>query len=177
MKPLLIRPNFQNIPYELQDINNWILWKSVQRDGKETKIPWSVYDEAAKTNDPKTWGSFESAVMRYEPSTHAGIGFVFSQGCGYAGIDLDSCRNPVTLEMADWAMEWIDKFNSYTEVSPSGTGVKIWVKTNLDLTGINSKIDAPPMPGCKKKPGIEAYTKGRYFAMTGFVVRGFTNYD
>lgn len=176
MKPLLIRPFFANIPQELQDINNWILWKLVVRDGKETKIPWSAYDQPAKTNDPSTWVAFDSAVGFYDPSQHAGIGFVFSQGCGYAGVDLDSCRNPKTLELAEWAMEWINKLDSYTEVSPSGTGVKIWLKTSLDITGINSKIDAKPMPGCTKKPGIEAYTKGRYFAMTGFLVRGF-NYE
>jgi len=170
----IIRPNFANIPQELQDVNNWILWKRIFRDNQEVKLPWSfINDKAASSTDPKTWGCFESAVMRYDPAEHAGIGFVFSEGCGYAGIDLDSCRNPYTLEMADWALDIIKAFDSYTEVSPSATGVKIWIRAGIDITGLNAKIDAPPMKGCKKKPGIEAYTKGRYFAMTGFVVRGF----
>jgi hypothetical protein len=56
-----------------------------------------------------------------------GIGFVFN-GDGIAGVDLDGCRNPETGAIAPWAQRIIDDFASYTEVSPSGTGVKIYFR-------------------------------------------------
>jgi primase-polymerase (primpol)-like protein len=60
-----------------------------------------------------------------------GVGYVFSDGDPYSGVDLDNCRGRETGEIADWAKEIIRGLASYTEVSPSGTGVKIWVKGRL----------------------------------------------
>lgn len=171
----MIRPNFDGVPEELRDVNQWILWKMVSRDGKEVKLPWSVYDKPASSTDPQTWSSFECVVMRYDERRHAGIGFVFAVGDGYAGVDLDACRNPDTGEIASWAQGWIDRSNSYTEISPSGTGVKIWLRSDWNLPkGRNIKIDEQPMVQGGKKPGIEIYTQGRYFAVTGHVLRRFT---
>lgn len=34
--------NFAAIPEELQALDQWVLWKSVVRDGKATKMPLSV---------------------------------------------------------------------------------------------------------------------------------------
>lgn len=172
----MIRPNFATVPQELQDVNQWVLWKLVIRDGKEIKMPWSVYDQPAKSNDASTWSTFECAVMRYDEQKHAGIGFVFAVGDGFAGVDLDSCRDPETGAIAKWAQDHIDEANSYTEISPSGTGVKIWLKSELHLPkGRNIKLDHPPSVRGGKKPGIEIYTQERYFAVTGHVIRGFAS--
>jgi len=43
------------------------------------------------------------------------------------GIDLDKCRNPETGELEPEAQEIVRRMDSYTEVSPSGTGVHIYV--------------------------------------------------
>lgn len=170
----MIRPNFNTIPDELKDVNQWILWKMIQRDGKEVKLPWSVYDKPASSTDPNTWSSFECAVMRYDERQHAGVGFVFAPGDGFAGVDLDACRHPITGVIAQWAQDWIDRSDSYTEVSPSATGVKIWLRSDMSLPkGRNIKIEQPPMLPTGKKPGIEIYTQGRYFAVTGHVIRRF----
>ena len=170
----LIRPRFDTIPECLTKLRQWILWRKIIRDGKEVKLPWSVYDNPASSTDPETWHDFECAVIRYDATRHAGIGFVFADGDGFAGVDLDSCRHPESGEIADWAKRWIDKAGDcYAEVSPSGTGVKIWVRSELKLDkGRNWKINEQPMiPG--KKPGVEMYTHGRYFAVTGFILKGF----
>jgi primase-polymerase (primpol)-like protein len=172
----MIEPKFSEVPELLQNINQWVLWKIVVRGGKETKIPWSVFDQPASSTDPATWSTFESVVMRYQRGYHAGIGFVFERNDGLAGIDLDSCRNPETGEIAGWAQQWIDKSeDAYAEVSPSETGVKIWIKADMHLEkGRNIKIDEQPLvPG--KKPGIEIYTHGRYFAVTGHKIKGFAS--
>jgi len=162
---------FQNVPVWLQNENQWILWKLVYRNGREIKLPWSVYDRAASTTDPATWHSFECVVMRFDEKKHAGIGWVFREGGGLCGIDLDGCRNPQTEVIEDWAWDWINKFRGYTEISPSGTGVKIWGRTEKTITGLNRKVNRPMVS--KKTPGVEAYTHGRYFAVTGNVIRGY----
>lgn len=170
----MIRPRFDTVPECLRDRRQWILWKMLKRGGKDVKMPWSVYDAAASSTDPETWHEYETAVMRYDPNKHAGIGYVFADGDGFAGVDLDACRHPESGKIADWARRWLaDNDDAYAEVSPSGTGVKMWLKSDLSLDrGRNIKIDEKPMvPG--KKPGIEIYTHGRYFAFTGFVLRQF----
>jgi primase-polymerase (primpol)-like protein len=170
----MIEPNFSTVPEELVNRRQWVLWRMIMRGGKETKIPWSVYDKPASSTDPETWHEFESVVMRYRSGYHAGIGFVFVDGDGFAGIDLDSCRHPGSGQIAKWAQQWLDKSeDAYAEVSPSETGIKIWVRSDMKLDkGRNIKIEEQPLvPG--KKPGIEIYTHGRYFAVTGKRLKDF----
>jgi primase-polymerase (primpol)-like protein len=54
---------------------------------------------------------------------------------------------------------YIDKLNSYTEISPSGTGVHIYTKAKLPSTG-------------RRKNNIEFYNSGRYFTVTGWHLEG-----
>ena len=86
-----------------------------------------------------------------------GIGFVFAESDPYTGIDIDDCRDPQTGNIGAWAQELIDKLDSYTEVSPSGTGVKIIVTASL--------------PGSvRRRNKVEMYSDKRYFTITGEVV-------
>ncbi len=172
----MIEPKFDTIPECLVNRRQWVLWRLVIRDGKEIKMPWSVFDDAASSTDPETWSEFECVVMRYDRTRHAGIGYVFATGDGFAGVDLDSCRDPRTGAVAGWAQKWIDDAgDAYVEVSPSETGVKMWLRSDMQLDkGRNIKIDEKPLvPG--KKPGIEIYTHGRYFAVTGHKIKGFAS--
>lgn len=167
----MIEPNFEGVPERLQDCRQWVLWRNIQRDGRDTKIPWSVFDRPASSTDPETWHEFETVAIQYRPGYHAGIGFVFAEDDGFAGIDLDSCRNPETGVIAPWGQKWLDKADGYAEISPSGTGLKIWIQSEQKLDkGRNIKLEEEPLvPG--KKPGIEIYTHGRYFAVTGHKIK------
>jgi primase-polymerase (primpol)-like protein len=60
-----------------------------------------------------------------------GIGFVVSKEDDFCGLDLDGCRNPETGAIENWAMEVITAVESYTEVSPSETGIRIFAKAEL----------------------------------------------
>jgi uncharacterized protein YjhX (UPF0386 family) len=82
---------------------------------------------------------------------HAGIGYVFTADDPYTGIDLDDCIENETI--APWALDIVSTMNSYSEISPSGTGIKIWVEGKLS-TNI-------------KTPHIEIYSAARYFTVTG----------
>jgi hypothetical protein len=115
------------IPDELRAWNQFVAWEYQSRMGRYAKVPINPRTgREAKSNDRVTWGAFQVALARAQRDRLAGIGFVFSARDPYAGVDLDRCREPQTGQLAPWAEEIIASLNSYAEVSPSGTGVKIF---------------------------------------------------
>ena len=86
---------------------------------------------------------------------------MFSEDDPYCGIDLDACRNPETGEITKLARQIIDRMDSYSEISPSGTGVKIFIR------GV--------VPGLRRKnpkKKIEVYDRRRFFVVTGHHLPG-----
>ena len=142
--------NFKNIPDELKKLDQWVLWKAMQKPGEKKlrKVPFSIAGYEAKVSDPSTWGSFKKVMDIYHNSFVYGIGFVFSDNDPYCGIDFDIMNNGV--------IDWINKFSSYTEYSQSGKGVHIIVKGKK------------PGDRCKNpKKNYEIYDSDRYFVFTG----------
>jgi len=164
-KNLLIvrtRPNVENIPEEMRSLNQWVCWKVEKNsDGKLVKVLYDPKTKAhAKVNDPKTWASFNKAIKAFdEDPFYDGNGFVVSVEDPYCGLDVDHSRNPDTRELREDAKEIVDRLNSYTEVSPSGTGIRVWVKGKLPEKG-------------RKRGDYEAYDSGHYFTFTGNVLNG-----
>jgi len=145
----------ENIPDELKQHDQWVVWKAVPRDDKITKVPYDPKTgKNAKANDPSTWASFDKAWEAYESGGYTGIGFVLTEGDPFCGWDLDHCRDSETGHVEDWAMDIVHKLQGYTEVSPSGTGLRIIVKAKLP-------------PGGRKKGNTEVYESSRYLTMTG----------
>jgi putative DNA primase/helicase len=146
----------ENIPEELRQRSQWLVWKREDRDGKLTKVPYIAGGVGkASSTDSLTWRSFEEAVQALETGRYSGVGFVFSSGDPFAGIDLDKCRNPETGEIEEWAEKIVAAFGGYAEASPSGTGVHIIVRGK-----------APN----KKRGRVEAYSSERFFTVTGGVL-------
>jgi primase-polymerase (primpol)-like protein len=85
------------------------------------------------------------------------VGFVFSTADPFTGIDLDRCVDPQTGEVAGWAMEIVRYFDSYSELSTTGTGVHVIVKGEIPN---------------RRKSGIEVYSSKRFFTVTGHVLEG-----
>lgn len=85
------------------------------------------------------------------------------------GIDLDGCVRDGEIE--PWAQEIVDAIGSYTEVSPSGTGVHILAYVDPRTTGVVGRAD--------HRRGIEVYNHGRYFTVAGrqIVSGGMTDVD
>ena len=70
----------QNIPEELRQIHQWVLWKWKKLpDGRFTKPPFQPTGELAKSTDPNTWVTFDQALRAYDSDEFAGIGFVLSE--------------------------------------------------------------------------------------------------
>jgi hypothetical protein len=84
-----------------------------------------------------------------------GLGIVFHEGNDLVGIDLDDAICKETGEISPFAEEIVKSLDSYTEISPSGTGLHIYIR----ISGTK--------PGALKRPDIEIYSKGRFFTLTG----------
>ena len=78
----------------------------------------------AKNNDPSTWGTYEQALAVFEAGQCDGIGFNLP-GTDFAAFDIDKCRDPATGDIAPEAMAIVDRATSYTEITVSGTGLRV----------------------------------------------------
>ena len=117
-----------NIPEELRALPQWV--------GRRGKIPLNpATGEGAKAGIPSTWGTLEQAVTGVNAGRFEGIGFEFATGGGLVGIDLDHVANPHTGEIQPWALEIVQRLDSYTEYSPSGTGLHIFVHGDIPEAG------------------------------------------
>jgi len=162
-------PNPGNIPEELRNLDQWVLWKYETRENnageqKLTKVPYQIKPASegkrvkAKTDIPETWGSFEEAYsILADPVKRQGfhgLGFVFSENDNYVGVDIDHVYNPETQEWNDFALDEVLKLNSYAELSPSETGAHVILKGQKP-------------PGKCRANNWEMYQAYRYFTFTG----------
>src|SRR5215203_1584177 len=107
--PLAVNPD--GIPEVLRRRWQWVVWKLEKRKGEVTKVPYSPWDlTRASSTDLTTWASFEGAMIMYQKHDFDGVGFVFSSGDPFVGVDLDACRDRETGEIEEWAQEIIDGF-------------------------------------------------------------------
>ena len=140
---------------DLRDLRQWLCWRSEDRDGKPTKVPYSpATGKKADRTVPETWTGYQEAVKACNEKGYGGIGFVFTSEDDLCGVDLDKCLDPETGEIEPWAWAIIEELNSYTEISPSGTGVHILVRAALPK-------------GRNRNGRFEAYDRSRYFTVTG----------
>ena len=154
------------IPGELKKLDQWVLWRFEQctaRNGgaRQTKVPCQTGGRRASSTNPKAWCSYESAaaILAKNPQQFAGIGFVFAEGDPYCGVDLDNSLNQ-DGSLKPWADEIVRTLaGGYMEISPSGHGVKVWVKGKLPGAGKRVELS--------NSERIELYDRGRFFAVTG----------
>jgi len=109
-------------------------------------------DYGASHSAPRTWRSHDAATTDVRAKRADGIGYVFAADDPYFGIDLDGCRDPETGALDPWAQAIVNRFNTYVEPSPSGTGVHL--------------IGRGVKPGDRCRDGaIECYDRAHYFTM------------
>lgn len=171
--------NFK-VPKELINLKQWVVWRYENRPGdpKPAKVPYNPnvkhtkkenwkpeknekgfttpeYFGGAMSNNSDTWGTYESAIKAMESNIFNGLGIMFYDGL--CGIDIDGCIENGSL--TDPAIDIINIMDSYSEYSPSGTGLHIlfFGKVNSDQKFYkkNSYL------------GIEIYDRARFFTFTG----------
>lgn len=144
---------FQNIPDELKELKQFVCWRSEIRSGdKPTKVPYNPvggYRASVKKRDH--WVSFEDAVKHAD--NYDGIGFVLSDDDPYTFVDFDDTKGD--SELLNNHKKLVSELDSYTELSPSGNGVHVIVKSNVDVGKRRKELE------------IEVYSTERYMTMTG----------
>ncbi|WP_255150098.1 phage NrS-1 polymerase family protein [Halorarius halobius] len=153
-------PDAAAVPDALVDRDQWVCWQRQDRDGKTTKVPINpATGRFGSATDADTWSDFATARERVADGTAAGVGFVFTDADPFVGVDLDDCRVPETGTLTDEAAAIVDELDSYTEVSPSGTGVHVLVEGELP-------------EGRNRHGDVECYETARFFTVTGDHVEG-----
>ena len=148
---------------DLQAYNHFVVWKKTPEN---KKIPFDPTSKSlARTDDPNTWGNLEQALTALKTGNYHGIGFVFSEDDPFTGIDIDHCvsknqgtDSSVPYIYTDEASKLMTDLWSYTELSPSKTGLHILVQGTI--------------PEGRRKHSVEVYTTARYFTITTNQVKG-----
>lgn len=157
-KPYTEQVDVDGIPDTLKQLDRWVGWRwtyDENQRSKWTKAP--VKHETgyfASSTDPNTWSSWETAHKNYMEGNVDGVGIVLIADDALAGIDLDHIRDSNTGYVEPWALKIVSDLNSYAEVSPSGTGLRIFAKGTLPS-------------GRRKRGDIEAYETERFLTVTG----------
>ncbi len=161
-QPPTIRPfNGENIPATLKAAQRWAPWRAVWnvKRQKFDKIPAHAKPpyHGISTAKPERWSTYDVALKAHtdNPGVFGGLGYVMTTPHGVVGIDLDNCVEDNTI--APWAQEVIDRLASYTELSPSGNGLRILVDGTIPHDWTNHDV------------GIEVYGghEPRFLTVTG----------
>ena len=149
---------YENIPNELKQKALFCLWKYEERGGKKTKVPYKINGARARTNSATDFSSFDSVSKLVDKYSGIGMG-VFN---GYSAIDIDHCvEDGIPNEMAT---DIINTMQSYTELSPSGSGVRIIFKVD------DFNFDKNVYYIHNAKIGLEIYVSGttsKFVTLTG----------
>lgn len=159
---------WERIPVEMQMSDHWLLWRKSTdaTTGKTKKLP--VDEKGNFVNPTQGHSSFEvvtntldSALENKNKSQISGIGFSIVPP--FVAIDfdhvLDEDENIIDPEIEAIVCE----LNSYTEVSPSGTGLHVFVMT-----------DAADLKSGRSDVG-EIYFNNRFMTVTGNIWQGCMN--
>ena len=171
-KPATIQADLENLPavfWPYRDLRIWCLWSWVLVKDRWTKPPFQPNGAHAKSQGEDTWCTYAEAIEGMRAGKGDGIGIMlFGMKQAEIIFDIDHCRDPATGAIDAWAQEIIDEAASYTEVTPSGSGVR--VLGHGDIGRVHRRFNnVGGIDG-----GVEVYTAGeaRYITVTGLQVPG-----
>ena len=161
--PLEYRLGFEFPIEEMTHYPQWVAWKKgpVKSDGKFPKIPYSPKTRRKITGSHvdgeylSKAGTFNEALEAQKELGADGIGFVLSKDDPFVGVDIDGCLkkggDPGPF------VDILEQFDSYTEISPSKTGIRIFCKGELPEGALNNPPETP----------YEIYDHNRFLTVTG----------
>lgn len=164
VRPPLEFGGLPNLPAldQLKARDQWVAWQYMYdpKKGKWDKPPLSVKGGYAKSTTPSTWASYSAAEQYALRRPGTGVGYVLTPEDGLTGIDIDDCRDPATGKIDPWAEEVLAAAETYAEISPSGTGIRMFASGKVERST------------AFKPAGVEIYNEGRYLTITGQMVPG-----
>jgi putative DNA primase/helicase len=148
---------------ELQSLPIWVLWRYERTPSgmKHTKVPYQPDGRRASSTDPATWSAHPQVlrvVDRFD-------GVSIAVQPPYCGVDFDDCYHAGALD--PWARLIVATLDSYTEITPSGEGLRTWLRGRLPGRGRNRRGLGPAGAG-----GLEVYDRHRFFTVTGHHLAG-----
>lgn len=167
---------------ELKTQKRWVGWNYEERGGDITKVPKNgLKGYNASSNKPSSWETLATCEKGKELFMFDGVGVILGEGI--CGIDFDHVRNPETEEVVPEAWEIIKRLDSYTELSPSGTGYHVLCYVGMDGFGTKKPMSWTNPANDGEETALEVYhpvmgddglmVKGRYFTYTGKCLPGF----
>lgn len=157
--------NYSAIPADMVRLPNWV--------ARRNKIPYGINGQPAKANTPSTWSTLQKvkAFLDGKPSTYSGIGFVLERKNKIVCVDVDHCL--VDGKPNRTARKILEKLDTYTETSQSGTGLHLFGRGTMPKSSV--KFKSPFDDGTH----IEMYTgldnirnSGRFIALTADIYEG-----
>jgi hypothetical protein len=138
-KPTTYQTDLAKLPRALAPLierPQWAIWRWTQQDnGRWQKPPFMATqpERHASTKDAGTWSDYATALATVRAGHADGITYVLTEDDPFAAIDIDHCRDVSTSSIDVWAQNFLDcGRHSYSEVTPSGTGCRIWGLSNGD---------------------------------------------
>ena len=168
-KPQTFQGDLTNLPPALLPLRNkpnWVLWQWEFLEEKWTKVPYQPNRWKASTTKPETWSGYAACIATLGDGSFDGIGLCL-RGSGFVAFDIDKCRDKVTEELNPKARKLLERCNSYAEITPSGTGIRI---IGLGVSTIKRHKKYPVGDGVS----VEIYRDAeRYITVTGLPLEGY----
>jgi putative DNA primase/helicase len=163
-------PEPEQVVAELAQRRQWLLWRyepGETPEKKPRKMPYYAnkarrYGDQGSERDRAALTSFAGVADAYRRGGFDGVGFAFLPADGLVGIDLDGMVDVESGEVTQRCQDIIAACASYTEWSPSGTGVHIICRRDDDtFDGIGRETFK------SNKIGVEVFSGRQYFTFTG----------
>lgn len=152
---------YEKIPQEIKDHAFCCLWKRENdrdRPGQVKKMPYRIDGRYANPADKNSFASFGQVCRLAAQYDGIGMG-IFD---GFCAIDIDHCVEDGVI--SSLASDIIAIMDSYSEFSPSGTGIRIIFKADpIDYGKSRYYIN-------NRSLGLEVYVSGhtsRFVTLTG----------
>jgi uncharacterized protein (DUF927 family) len=159
--PAVSPPLWENAPPQLASKKQWLVWRFEDKPGqtKPAKIPYYAKGtrragEQGSDKDRARLVLLPEARSAFERGGYDGVGFALLPNDELVGIDLDHVIDPVTGEVKQQALAIVKACASFSEYSPSGTGLHVIVQ---GTTTTNKSNDI----------GVEVFCGRQYFTFTG----------
>lgn len=184
MQPILINAQFtQVMPDEMISTNRFHNWKySKNKNQKLLKVPVDNNGNYKSFDDPNIIVPIEQAINNNSQKGW-GIGLTLMDGLliqqgentGYLWcIDFDGFAELNGIHVDAGVVELLNGFNSYTEMSPSGTGFKVFLvsdktptkKTKIHFSQSSFADDYPEIDKYRNR-AVEVFSQNLFLAMTG----------
>jgi P4 family phage/plasmid primase-like protien len=158
-------------------MQRWVVWKYKWDEGMEkwTKVPYSPQTHQLFHRKAEECSTLELAhrVLMNHKFSGVGVSAVLQDGLTY--LDFDKCLENGKIRGAELEKFILD-LGSYTEVSPSGLGLRVIVETPKDLGRVNEnkkRTDKNTPRVCEvfECEGVEAWNDGKYATLTGNLFR------